>query len=351
MEWLAAYLATQGAARVRRWLLPVLVMLVVGIVALSSMATAVVLGPPPSVFAPPAPAAAACTPTTPSASATTSVAAGALPPEQVAQAAYAAGWRGADVVTAVAVAYAESGLDPQAFNPAAGGNKGLWQINNVHAALLAQGDWRVPADNAVMAFAIWNEAGGSWTPWEAYTNHAYAKFLPQAQAAVASTAGTLPQVALPADCLAPGAGSVAPDGSLVDPGPGPMNAEHLRPRTANGKAIALANWGCASGHPAPCVKTVGGYAVRTIAGTNKLSKHADGLANDIMLPDFESPASRALGNEIAAYYVANAPNLGVDNVIYYDRIWNAAKGWHDYHPKIVNATTRHHDHVHVDYLG
>ena len=53
----------------------------------------------------------------------------------IAEYAYRAGFRGDDLVTAVAVAYAESGGDPSNYNPeiAAGtpegqGSYGLWQI-------------------------------------------------------------------------------------------------------------------------------------------------------------------------------------------------------------------------------
>jgi hypothetical protein len=94
-------------------------------------------------------------------------------------AATAAGFTGADLEIAVAIAGAESAYRPDALgtNPSGTQDHGLWQINSVHADLLAAGDWRDPATNARMAHAVWERAGGSWTPWTTYTSGAYKSFL------------------------------------------------------------------------------------------------------------------------------------------------------------------------------
>jgi hypothetical protein len=87
----------------------------------------------------------------------------------VARAAHAAGFPDRELVTAVAVAWAESGFNERAVNR---GNRdgstdyGAWQINSVHAAILAGGDPLVLADNARMARAVWAKQG--WTAWSVY---------------------------------------------------------------------------------------------------------------------------------------------------------------------------------------
>ncbi|MGI8680922.1 MAG: transglycosylase SLT domain-containing protein, partial [Mycobacteriales bacterium] len=67
-----------------------------------------------------------------------------------AKAAIAAGFPAAELVTAVAVAGAESGWNPSATHVNSNGSidRGEWQINSVHADLLRLGDWRDPLTNA-----------------------------------------------------------------------------------------------------------------------------------------------------------------------------------------------------------
>ncbi len=79
----------------------------------------------------------------------------------------AAGFPESEVATAVAVANAESSLKPTATNKNTNGSTdyGLFQINSIHGSILSQGKWSDPADNAVMAFKIWSQAGDSWRPW------------------------------------------------------------------------------------------------------------------------------------------------------------------------------------------
>lgn len=99
--------------------------------------------------------------------------------DPIAKIAYQVGWRGDDIGIAVAVAHAESGLKPTATNLNTNGSVdyGLFQINSIHAAILARGDWRDPLDNARMAFMVWTDAGGSWQPWVTYNTGAYRQYL------------------------------------------------------------------------------------------------------------------------------------------------------------------------------
>lgn len=144
---------------------------------------------------------------------------GALAPERIAQLAAHAGFTGEDVVTAVAVALAESGGRPGINN--AGMNRngtvdhGLWQINSVHTATgfdVARA--YDAAYNATWARRVFTNAGSRWTPWVTYNTGAYQDHLPAARQ---GAAGVVP--------AAPGAGaaSEAPTGgpqpSLVDCGP------------------------------------------------------------------------------------------------------------------------------------
>lgn len=99
-----------------------------------------------------------------------------------------AGFSGTDVPIAVAVALAESGGNPHAVNRNdTGGTQsfGLWQINSVHSSLLASGDWRDPASNARMAFAVFQRQG--WRAWGVYNSKKYLLFLPRGTAAAGIT--------------------------------------------------------------------------------------------------------------------------------------------------------------------
>lgn len=99
---------------------------------------------------------------------------------QIAQYAKQAGFPPNQIATAVAVALGESGGRADAYN---GSNSngtadhGLMQINSVHSGLLKNYNWKDPAQNMQMAYQIWRDAGGSWSPWVAYTNGSYKKFL------------------------------------------------------------------------------------------------------------------------------------------------------------------------------
>ncbi|WP_242667560.1 endonuclease/exonuclease/phosphatase family protein [Nocardioides sp. PD653] len=108
--------------------------------------------------------------------------------------AYQAGFRGEDLVTAVAIAGVESTWNPQATN---GSHFGLWQISAQHKGKVAGGNTREdifdPLLNARYAFALYSARPGSgeakfadWIPFEKTDYH---QFLDQARQAVAATAG------------------------------------------------------------------------------------------------------------------------------------------------------------------
>ena len=111
-----------------------------------------------------------------------------------ASAAYQAGFRGEDLVTAVAIARVESTWDPTATN---GSHFGLWQIAQEHKGKVP--GWNTQADifdpllNARYAFALYSARPGSgeakfadWIPFEKTDYH---QFLDVARQAVAATGG------------------------------------------------------------------------------------------------------------------------------------------------------------------
>lgn len=100
-----------------------------------------------------------------------------LTPSQIYGYAYRAGFRGADLLTAVAVAIKESGGNTQAYNPesAAGtrpgsGSRGLWQIYGTAHPEYNNTLVFDPQANANAAYKVYREAGGRFTPWSTYNN-------------------------------------------------------------------------------------------------------------------------------------------------------------------------------------
>lgn len=113
---------------------------------------------------------------------------------QIVAAIQAAGFPRDTWAVAVAVALAESSGNSDALNDAnsnGSSDYGLFQINSVHAGLLNSHNWRDPADNARMAFAI-SSGGTNWRPWVAYTSGRYRAYLPRAKRATGSPVGSLP---------------------------------------------------------------------------------------------------------------------------------------------------------------
>lgn len=81
------------------------------------------------------------------------------------------------ISTAVAIAMAESGGDPQATHKNNNGSidYGLWQINSVHQGI-EQDNWSSPFVNAKWASDI-SSLGSNWKPWSTYNNGAYLKWM------------------------------------------------------------------------------------------------------------------------------------------------------------------------------
>jgi len=118
---------------------------------------------------------------------------GRLNASQITAVASQAGFQGDDLVTAVAVALAESGGNPSVVGDmnipavaAAGGSVGLWQINRHAHPEFSDWDLKNPSLNAAAAFSVYQNAGMSFTPWSTFTNGAYEAHLSAAQSAVSA---------------------------------------------------------------------------------------------------------------------------------------------------------------------
>lgn len=112
---------------------------------------------------------------------------GNLTPEQTAQYAYAAGFRGNDLRTIVGIAGAESAFNPRAHNTKPPDNSyGLTQINMIGPLGPSRRKWLGlksndelfdPATNMRAAFSVYKAAGRSFSPWSTFNNGTYKKFV------------------------------------------------------------------------------------------------------------------------------------------------------------------------------
>ncbi len=94
------------------------------------------------------------------------------------------------------------------------------------------------------------------------------------------------------------------------------------------------------------IKTVGGYR----ESATDPHGHPAGLAADFMVP--LTPAGKAQGDALVAYAQADARELGIDYIIWYQRIWSAARadeGWRLMEDR-GSATANHLDHPHINVL-
>ena len=74
--------------------------------------------------------------------------------------------------------------------------------------------------------------------------------------------------------------------------------------------------------------------------------HPHGLAIDVMIPGYNTPAGKLLGDRIVAYALANADRFGVNHVIFRQVSYS-----HTGRPKPManrgSDTANHYDHVHI----
>jgi hypothetical protein len=90
----------------------------------------------------------------------------------------------------------------------------------------------------------------------------------------------------------------------------------------------------------PEITTIGGYR------QDPLPWHPNGLAIDVMIPNYHTDEGIELGNQIAGYALANAKRWGVIHVIWRQGFYPGigAPSWTaDY----GNETANHYDHIHI----
>lgn len=100
-----------------------------------------------------------------------------------------AGFTGSDLVTAVAVAMAESSGNPNALGDVGigQGSFGLWQINSKYHPEFGPDFTTLydPQTNANAAYSVYTAAGNSFTPWSTFKTGSYQQFVSSVAAAVA----------------------------------------------------------------------------------------------------------------------------------------------------------------------
>lgn len=90
----------------------------------------------------------------------------------------------------------------------------------------------------------------------------------------------------------------------------------------------------------PEITTIGGYR------QDALKWHPNGLAIDVMIPNYHSEVGIALGNQIAGFALANAERWGVLHVIWRQAIYPGI-GAPSWTANYGNETANHYDHVHI----
>jgi uncharacterized protein YgiM (DUF1202 family) len=87
------------------------------------------------------------------------------------------------------------------------------------------------------------------------------------------------------------------------------------------------------------------YGVRP----DSIPDHPSGRALDLMIPGYTSAKGRALGGDVAAWARANARDLGIQYVIWNQRIWNVQRDKEGWRPMADRGgdSANHKNHVHI----
>lgn len=110
---------------------------------------------------------------------------GKLSASQIANVARNAGFSGNDLVTAVAIALAESSGNPQALGDTGigEGSFGLWQINSYYHPEFGPDFTTLydPQVNANAAYSVYRASGNSFKAWSTFNNGAYVAYVSDVQ--------------------------------------------------------------------------------------------------------------------------------------------------------------------------
>lgn len=125
----------------------------------------------------------------------------------------------------------------------------------------------------------------------------------------------------------------APVGALL---PGVANERGLQRNTIlAARAISAAF---------PEIREIGGYR------RDRLHWHPNGLAIDVMIPDYNTPAGRALGDRVLQFVMTHGERFGLDNAIWRQTLYEE-NGSASRMGNLGNPTANHFDHVHIATTG
>lgn len=81
-----------------------------------------------------------------------------------------------------------------------------------------------------------------------------------------------------------------------------------------------------------------------------LKWHPNGLAIDVMIPDWSTPEGKQLGDRIAAFALANAGRFGIEHVIW-QRVYHPVTGRDQLMADLGDNDANHFTHVHIATQG
>lgn len=90
-------------------------------------------------------------------------------------------------------------------------------------------------------------------------------------------------------------------------------------------------------------RNLGCYNDRSIRGASVPSLHRDGRAIDVGV-DVNNTASGDAMDALTHTLVEHYAELGMQQLIWYERIWTVGKGWRDFN----GSAGPHHDHAHIE---
>ena len=92
--------------------------------------------------------------------------------------------------------------------------------------------------------------------------------------------------------------------------------------------------------------------IREIGGVrpDSMKWHPEGLAIDVMIPDWQTPAGKALGDRIAAFVAENGRRFGLEYLIW-QRMYIPAEGKPYLMGDAGNPDANHFTHVHIATYG
>jgi hypothetical protein len=92
--------------------------------------------------------------------------------------------------------------------------------------------------------------------------------------------------------------------------------------------------------------------IREIGGVrpDSMKWHPEGLAIDVMIPDWQTPAGRALGDRIATFVSDNGRRFGLEYLIW-QRMYIPAEGKPYLMDDTGNPDANHFTHVHISTYG